>query len=71
MYTYKSIFFGKTSAMDASITKEDNITLNKLFDEGWEYVDSINQPLTGSGQSSYARFSNVIIILRKNKPVTL
>jgi len=59
-----------------SLTFSDEINnemiqeLNKWFKDGWEYVESITQPVaTGSNYST--RFGSVVVILRKSSPVKL
>lgn len=42
-------------------------TLNKWFDDGWEYVDSIQQKISNGG--SYSNYPAVGIILRKEKQI--
>jgi hypothetical protein len=58
-YEYKVI---ELTESDESMTSFDK--LQKWFDEGWEYVDSITQPIAvGSGVWKSA----VGIVLRKEK----
>jgi len=54
---YKSILLAET---DLKIDEESIKILNKCFSEGWEYVDSIRQPVTSS--STY--FGAIIVILK-------
>ncbi len=60
-YEYKVIGLAE---LDDAMSISDVEVLQKWFDEGWEYVDSITQPFAcGSGSWKSA----VAVILRKEK----
>jgi hypothetical protein len=43
--------------------------LQKLFDEGWEYVDKLTQPVSAAGGSyGHSKESLVAVILKRLKP---
>lgn len=60
-YEYKSILLEN----DKRINEVHNQILNDHFAKGWEYVDSICQPVS-TGNQCESR-GNIIIIFRKKK----
>jgi hypothetical protein len=62
MTEYKSILLVED---DELIDETEVDTLNKEFDDGWDYVDSITQ--TVSTGNSYSYRSGVIVILKREK----
>lgn len=62
-YEYKIM---ELTGFDDAMESSDFDKLQKMFDEGWEYVDSITQPIAvGSGVWKSA----VGVILRKEKQI--
>lgn len=62
-YEYK---ITELTGFDDAMESSDFDKLQKMFDEGWEYVDSITQPIAvGSGVWKSA----VGVILRKEKQI--
>ena len=55
---YKAILLTEGQKFDS----ESLDKLNKYFDEGWEYVDSITQSISGGG--GYVTYSRTIVILK-------
>jgi len=58
---YKSILLVED---DECMSEDHPEILNKYFEEGWEYVDSITQPIA-SGNYSYR--AGVIVVLKRDK----
>lgn len=59
-YQYKSV---RLNVNDEVLGRVSNDTLNKAFNEGWEYVDKITQYITSTNH----HMSGVIVVLRKVK----
>jgi len=60
-YEYKSILLTYSS----SIEEKHSQLLNEYFAKGWEYVDSISQPISTGTQ--YEAKGGIIVILKKKK----
>jgi hypothetical protein len=60
-YNYKVI---ELTAYDQPMKSADLNKLQELFDDGWEYVDSITQPIT---TGCYIWKSAVGVVIRKEK----
>lgn len=51
------------------LSTNDFIPLQKMFDEGWEYVDKITQPVSASGGNYSSSIRSVVaVVLKKEKP---
>ena len=61
IYEYKSILL---SYDDEDLSSGETEELNEWFDEGWEYVDKITQPVS---TSNYTKRGAIIIIIRTPK----
>lgn len=62
-YDYKII---ELAAFDKSLMTADFDKIQKWFDEGWEYVDSITQPIA-AGSNVWK--STVGVVIRKEKQI--
>ena len=60
-YEYKVFIL---SDSEQSLGTQDFARLQRMFDEGWDYVDSIIQPLS-TGTNYSTKRSAVAVILRK------
>jgi hypothetical protein len=53
---------------DSSFLPENLDPLQKLFDQGWEYVDNITQPISSSGGTySNNLKSQIAVVLKREK----
>lgn len=66
MYEFKSIMLNETGQR---LSMDDLSNLNKYFDDGWEYVDSISQSasvsIAGSTYNSYDIAGKVAVVLKR------
>jgi len=65
-YEYKII---ELAPYDESLTIDDFDKLQKWFDEGWEYVDSIIQPIASGTSSTWKSAVGVVIRKEKTNPL--
>ena len=63
---YKSIPF-----TDGAIGVWESDQLQKHFDEGWEYVDSISQTIAMTSSTYNRDYGKVLVILKKEDKVML
>ena len=50
---------------DSGLSENSLIKLQEYFDQGWEYVDQINQPVAICGNSYSTERSTVAVVLKR------
>lgn len=64
-------YISLTLADDDRSIEGGECILNKHFDDGWEYVESITQNISTRGSSHDTKRGAVIVILKKEDKVML